>query len=211
MRLRHRLVQKTTLEQHLLLEQRLSIRNELFARRLALLEALGVERWTPHAECPRCGYALTPAEILDGFLDDPRDFSTKCPRCTSRRFPAQLSLPSDAGSTTLIFYCAIQVQSMLRAAKKFSPEAIEQLNPSLYRSALIHFGSMANAFKTIGVSVSTSEKTAWRAKVLPFLGTMPDTHIARIVGKSPSAIRKLRYEHDIDAFVFRNVLDDLDA
>jgi len=65
---------------------------------------------------------------------------------------------------------------------------------------MTHFGSLANAFKKMGVKYTKEEKTLWHVKVQPFLGRMPDKMIAEVVGVGPALISALRRSYRIPRF-----------
>ena len=49
-----------------------------------LVEAVHGDKFSPKAVCPACLHPLTDYEIMKGFKDDPRDYTTGCPKCTHR-------------------------------------------------------------------------------------------------------------------------------
>jgi len=184
----------TRLEISLSPEQRLRIRLNL---RLALLETLSNDRYRAKATCPACNRRLTSMEILKGFRRDPRDYTTRCPRC-GHRFNAQLILTTPSGQIELQLFCAEQTLNQLLGKDCFKPIEFMKVFPSVYRSVLFHFGSLKAAFTKLKVNYRYSEKhLQWQNKVRRFLGRLPDAVIASAVGVSTSSVRKLRIKLDI--------------
>ncbi len=188
-------------EQRLETSHRLTI-DQRFALRLELLLVLGGTNYRPKAVCPKCGHVLTDAEILKGFNRDPNDLLTTCPKPDCReRLRAHLRWSSSAGSAELQFFCPTQTTHALEGRQGRSPEELEKDNPSVYHSAITHFGTLKTAFASIGVAYAFNERVDWRRKVTPFLGQMPDTLIAECAGISASSVRRLRTKQRIRPFV----------
>lgn len=186
----------------LTLGQRIEIANRLLAMRLSLISHLAGVNYEPLPKCPACKYHLTLLETLQGYNSDPTDLTTGCPKCKSR-FVAQLR----SGSAELQWYCPSQTQYALREFAHLPPEEILRLNPSLYHSAISHFGTVTAAFADDGITYAHKEETLWHSKVQPFLGKLPDAIIGEIVGVSSREITKLRRAFGIAGFKRSRTLD----
>jgi hypothetical protein len=81
-----------------------------------------------------------------------------------------------------------------------SPKAIEGHDPAAYKSAVFHFGGLAQAFKEIGVKYTEESFDGWLEKVAEFLGRLPDTKIAQAINKPASFVRRLRNKLGIKRF-----------
>ncbi len=191
------------LEQHQTQEQKEVQRMEM---RMHLAQILRGEQINPEAICPQCNHRLTPEEILAGFTRDPNDFTTQCPQTDcKRRFEAQLVWARGAGTRAEVtFLCPSQALEQLKGRDQLSPETIMQNHGQVYRSALVHFGSLKAAFKENGVDYLFDEIDGWKSKIEPFLGSMPDTIIAECCGVSVDRIRRLRTKLCIRPFNFRS-------
>ena len=175
--------------------------------RISLRQELLGGSYRPQAVCPACEHKLTPLEIMEGFNNDPNDFTTKCPLC-GKRFMAQLILPLPGGNIELIFYCRVQVLARLTLMHLLSPEQIAQQYPSEYRSAVMHFGNLHEAFGILGIEYQFPRAALdWRNKVLAFVGKLPDPEIARVAGVSATTIRRWRQQHKIPAYNQRDELE----
>jgi len=201
MELRLSLTQKLCQRQEL--TQRLVI-GQLFTLRLALIQELRSEQYRPRAECPECGRKLTPGEIIQGFNDDPRDFTTCCTGC-GRRFEPKLICFADGARVELPFFCNSQMLEQLRGKELLSPKQLARRHPAIYRSAIVHHGGISQAFKEIGINYQFEEIPNWQAKVEPFLGRLPDGMIARCVDVSPSVIRRMRQKQGIGPYTRRKL------
>lgn len=181
-------------------EMRLKVETKLNKLMMSLISAVRGEKYKSEAECPKCSRKLKPLEILKGFSDDPTDFRTTCPKC-GERFSARLVCRDATGSISVAFYCPSQTLDQLRShVAPVVPQEFKRTYPNVYRSAIVHFGSLGAAFKEIGVAYHHKEVGAWKEKVKPFLGELPDAMIARIVEKSVSVVRRLRVSLGIATF-----------
>ncbi len=171
--------------------QKLSMRNEL-------RDAMGDKPWHPKAVCHFCSKRLTNEEILKGFLDDPNDTTTECPKC-KQRFQPLLTRWESSSEMSLMFYCELQTLDRLQDMERLNPNDIRSKNASLYESALSHFGSLSAAFKRLGIKYARAQK-AWKDKVRPFLGDYPDALIAECVGVSRSSVQKYRTDLGIGSW-----------
>lgn len=149
--------------------------------------------------CKQCKHTLTALEILKGFSTDPLDTTTACPKCGARNLPL-LGYRTDSGSVIIEMLCASQTLYALRGWDMLSPKALEKHNPSAFKSAVYHFGGLAQAFKEIGVKYAEESFDGWLEKVAEFLGRLPDTQIAKAINKPPSFVRGLRNKLGIKRF-----------
>lgn len=191
--------------------QRLLAFSHTFGLRLALVGELR-EPYKPKGDCPSCGREMTPAEIIRGFNQDPRDFTTCCTKCGCR-FPPRLILAggSGIGRVEMAFYCAIQTLDQLRGKEHLLPKTIAKSSPAVYRSAIIHFGSLKSAFKKDGVDYPYEEEVNdWKNKIQPFLGRLPDTVIADCVDKPVGIIRKMRKDLGICRYTADKALAEIE-
>ncbi len=196
--------------------QRLSVslRNEVSLRlviaRRELIESLRgkEERFSPHAVCPNCSHVLSQVEILKGFLDEARDTSTGCPKCTTR-FQPMMEARGAYSQTVLPFYCSMQVLDRLMEIGPKSPEAILKEEPAVYYSAIVHHGSLAAAFEEIGTEYPHDDEIVERDKrVAPFLGILSDRMIAEVARMKVSAVRTLRRGLGIPPYRRNAILED---
>ena len=187
------------------LQQRLDLRlvqAHIINLRLTLLQELRQVTYTPEGKCSRCARQLTLLEILEGFSDDPTDFLTVCTACGTR-FNPKLKYKDDLGGIELNFICPAQVLAGLRDlenANLCSPAMIRVNNASLYHSALIHFGTLRNAFKKVGIKYNFKEVASWKPRIRRFLGHLPDGVLAKFAGVSRSTIWCLRKKLGIPPF-----------
>ncbi len=173
-----------------------------FAVQVQILQELYGEDYTPRARCPRCNRDLKPQEILEGFLDDPNDFTTQCPndRCAFRFAPHLVRTFIEGGTAELPFYCSVQVLGMLDKCVGMPWEELEKSQPAMVKSARFHFGTVTNAFSQIGQEYSGEPSLEWWEKVRSFLGKVSDGLIAECAGKSRSMVRRLRRKLGIPPF-----------
>lgn len=191
------------LEQRLAPEQRLEIEEAELGLRFELASALHDDNFKPEARCPKCGYGLTLRDILRGFKNDPKDFTTECPTC-KERFPAELVVRSSYSSGHLYFLCPAQTKARFDGKHQLAPEQLQKFDPSAYRSALFHFGSVGKMFTEMGFSYGFPDEIEdWKKKVEPFLGKLPDTVIYLYLeghGIRLRDIRKLRKRLNIPVY-----------
>lgn len=200
-----RLVQRQTMEQR----QRFELRQ--CQVHMELLHAIRDEQFDPRAGCPKCQKQLTIPEILRGFNRDPNDLTTECPKCHTR-FPSQLVCTPRLGvSIEMPFYCPSQTLANLPGLQGLAPDALLAKHPAVGRSAIVHFGSLRNAFARACIAYVFAEKFDWRDKVVPFLGKLPDSDIASAVNVTSAMIRRLRIKHGIAAFSRRDALETVEV
>jgi hypothetical protein len=190
------------LSQRLTVAQRQDI---VLSLRLELLHILRGEYGKPHAICPKCDHRLTAAEILRGFGEDPYNFTTTCPRKScAAQFEAQLHCYTGTNNLSraeMRFYCPSQtIHRLTEALCSLSPEDFRNKEPSLYFSALTHFGTLKRAFKEARFTYLHQEIRDWKDKVCAFLGRLPDSVIAECVGVSTGQVRLLRRQLEIDPY-----------
>ena len=191
MQLIQRQKQEQRLEQRLTQEQRILLRTHLFSLRMELVNILREERYVPKAECPKCLRQLTPIEIICGFNRDPNDYTTCCSAC-GHRFEPKLICFYDGGQMELPFFCDSQALSQLHGKENISPDELARKHPAIYRSAIVHHGTITGAFRKIGIEYRFEEVSDWKNKIKPFLSSMPDTAIAECVGVSVSTVSAMR-------------------
>lgn len=191
--------QRLDLYQRLTLEQRVLLGGYLHDLGVELTGAIREERYQPVAQCFQCSHKMEPVDILHGFRDVVDDFTTECPKC-HHRFEPKLICFAGAGSIELPYFCSVQVLGRLRTVADKPPEVITRELPGEYRSAVIHHGTLRNAFQKLSIRYDFPEVTAWESKAQPFLGRLPDTVIARCTGVSVSIIRARRHKAGIRRF-----------
>lgn len=196
-------------EARLSAEQRLQIANQLFGLRMDLIHALRGERYQAGEACPHCDNRLSPAEIIGGFNQDPDDFSTRCVAC-GYRFEPRLVCFGDGTRIEVPFYCAMQVLHRLPGKEILSPEEFMKTHPAIYRSALVHHGSLRKAFAKMDIVYSFEETSGWKDKIIPFLGRLSDRAIAECVNVSAMTIGNLRRKLGIPVYSKRAVLADVE-
>lgn len=180
-------------------EQRLELSCYLFGARMELIQSLREEQYEPRATCPHCTRRLEAPEIIAGFNDDPRDFTTQCPKCRTR-FEPRLICFAEGGNLELPFYCSQQILAQLPGKEALAPEEFSRLHPAIYRSTIVHHGGIRKAFGLVGLPYPFEEVDDWRHKIRPFLGRLPDTVIAGCAGVSAATIRAIRRKAGIRRF-----------
>lgn len=168
--------------------------------RLDLIQTLRLEPCTVKATCPTCYHSLDADEINKGFSDDPNDFKTQCPCCRTRFAATIVCLPDGIMKMELPFMCAGQVLYRMRDLGHLQPDEIAGKHQAVYRGAILHFRSLAAAFRQVGVNYGKIELRDREVKVKPFLGQMPDAMIAEIMNVSESYIRRLRIKYEIPTY-----------
>lgn len=203
MSMSHRLEHRQSLR--LSTDQKLEVGHRMIQIRMELAESIHGRRYNQKGVCPKCGRTLTSREILEGFIDHPTDTTTECPQCTTRFQPKLVSL-GIGSSIEVSFMCSGQVLHALRDQDTKKPDEIARYLPSVFQSAVLHFGSLRAAFKRLGEKDGTpidyphEDFGDWKTKVRPFLGQLPDTHIAEIVGVSKTTIGNMRREQGITRY-----------
>jgi len=198
------------IEARLTMAQRILVHAHLHALVIELAGVLRDERYEPQASCPRCFRKLTPLEILKGFREVVTDFTTGCPECQHRFEPLLISF-GNASNVELRYYCPMQVLERLRSLSAHQPDYIARELPGEYRSAVIHHGTLKNAFQQIGVEYPYSDVEGWESKAQPFFGRVPDTAIAKCTGVSVFVVRSTRKKAGVPAFNKRAALQEAEA
>jgi hypothetical protein len=167
--------------------QKLSI--DLFQLKNELIEKMYGLRYQSFGICPECSRILTSHEILTGFVNDPVDTRTKCPRC-SFLFKTELINRKDYGGVYLRYYCPLQVIESLKNMGLLTKGEMRIMNPSVYHSCLSHFGNLRMAYAEAGYKYK--EVIKWKEDVFEFLGQLPDKVIAVVAGVSATTVRNYR-------------------
>lgn len=196
------LQQLTRLQQTLIQSHRLKLR-------LALIQEFYGERYKPDAKCPQCGHDLTPVEIIAGFNKDTQDFTTCCPSC-GQRFQPVLICFGEGHQIELPFYCGVQTLAKMYGMENLKPEQFLREAPAVYRSAITHYGSISSAFEEIGVKYKFDNVNDWENKIIPFLGCLPDTIIAKHANVSVQNIRSKRRKLGISRYTARKILNEIE-
>lgn len=186
-------------------KQSLAIRQGLLLRQRELVEAVQGTRYQPRAECLACGHRLTDLEILKGFRDDPTDYTTQCPKCKAR-FEPKLYAASQYSRVLVAYYCPTQTLQQLPALRDVSLYEFRTKYSAVYNSAVVHFGGLKQAFARLGMTYAHEADLDWRKNVGPFLGKMPDTVIAKLLGTKVGQVRRLRNSKGIGPFRHRDLL-----
>ncbi len=203
--------QRQTLRQGLELShaQRLKLEQTLIDRRRELILALRGANYQPQAMCPMCAHRLNSAEIVRGFLRDPHDISTKCPKCDHRFQARMVGDITGFSRVELAFMCPDQSRHALEGWPELSPEGLEKRSPAAYHSAMFHWGSLKAAFAAWGITYDREPRCPWRQKVVSFLGKLPDVEIARAAGVSTQTIGRYRRQLGIERFYKSDLADEI--
>jgi len=196
--------------QRLTQEQSQLIKQYCLQVRLQMIDDLYGYRYNPEGVCPECDRRLTLLEILDGFREDPNDFSTLCTGC-GHRFNPKMAFKDAFSSGELPFYCSVQTLDMLPGKECFGPDEFKRSHPAIFHSAKFHFGTLGQAFAQKGIHYGYDESVDWKEKVQPFLGRLPDTVIAKYASVSGQAVRRLRRKWCIVAFCKGSVLAEIEV
>jgi ribosomal protein S27AE len=183
----------------LTLAQRQEVKNQIISLRVDLARELSDSKYKPEAGCPKCGKELTVPEIIKGFRDDPQDFTTACPRC-GERFMAKAVNRSSVGRGEFTFFCALQTLDQLKGLEILDKPTLQSREPAIYYSAMMHYGSLNHAFRRINVLYQFEELPNWQEKVAGYLGRLPDTVIADVVGVGVRQVRQYRTKLRIARF-----------
>ncbi|MDP3727371.1 MAG: hypothetical protein Q8R35_01885 [bacterium] len=181
---------------------RLELAQRMISSQLRLVGAVRGEHYRVGETCPRCHHRLTAAEIIHGFRRDPHDLTTRCRRCR-HRFPPKLELGMNGSRAEVPFFCKTQTAHRLPPLKELAPTELRRTEPAVYHSAIVHWGSLSSAFASLHIRYVFPEFPLgrdWHAKIVPFLGRLPDTMIARACSTNVEAIRALRRERGTPAF-----------
>ncbi len=189
-------------------EQKVQVEEYSLALRVELIQKLRDERYEPKGVCPKCSRKLSPIEIIRGFNQDPNDFTTCCSAC-HYRFEPTLVCFGKAVNMELPFYCDCQTLEKLRGKEILETEQLAREHPVIYRSAIMHHGSIRGAFRKIGIHYDFEKISDWKNKILPFLGRLPDTIIAECVGISVNVIRNTRRKIGVSRYTKLKILEEI--
>lgn len=89
----------------------------------------------------------------------------------------------------------------MKGKEHLSPAELSRQHPAIYRSAIVHHGSIRGSFAKLGITYKFEEIFNWENKVTAFLGRLPDTIIAECVEVSTSVIRRMRQKLKIPAYM----------
>lgn len=185
--------------------QQQAIKTAQLQLRRDLVGALHGGTFTPKATCPQCGRGLTDLEIMKGFLDDPKDYTTQCPGC-KRRFPPRLRRVEDTSTTEVAMFCPAQTLDQLPELAETPVDEFQTKHDGVYQSALLHFGGLKQAFARIGLTYKHEADLNWKKIVNDFLGKMADTVIAELAHVSAKAVGNLRRSLKIPRYLIANDL-----
>lgn len=104
-----------------------------------------------------------------------------------------------------MYLCPVQTLHLLPELQNTPLEEIQRWHATVYHSALTHFGGLKQAFAKLGVRYAYEEDLDWRKNVGPFLGKLPDTVIAKLLGASVWQVRRLRNSKNIAPFRMRDL------
>lgn len=200
----HEVSQTVTHKKTMSQRQDVAIQQTMLQRQRELVEAVCGIRYQPHGDCGQCGHRLTDLEILKGFRDDPRDYTTECPLC-HWRFEPRLHASTQFTSLQIMYLCPTQTLDKLASLQNTPLDEIKSLHATAYHSALTHFGGLKQAFAQLGMEYAFEADLDWRKKVVPFLGKLPDTVIAKLLGASVWQVRRLRAAKSIAPFRVRDL------
>ena len=201
--LSQRIETRQTLEMKM--EQKAKMLARLLALKMELISVIHGERYETKAHCPQCSRKLSGVEIISGFNQNPKDFTTRCTGCNHRFEPSLICL-DDISSIEIPFYCSAQVLDQLRGLQDLTTDELARKHAGIYRSATVHHGSIRSAFKMIGIEYQFEEFTNWKNKITPFLGLLSDKTIADCVNVSPYIVRKLRNQLGVAGYSKAKVL-----
>lgn len=125
--------------------------------------------------------------------------------------PRLICFIGKASQIEIPFFCEMQTLAQLNGKENLSPEELDRQYPGVYRSAIVHQGSISRAFAKIGIDYPFEEISDWRTKVVPFLGRMRDTLIADCANAPVSAIRAMRRKLGISRFTLEKALKEAEA
>lgn len=183
----------------------MEIRQALLELRLNLIGAIHGGSYRPKAQCPACSRHLTSLEIIQGFRNDPTDYTTACTACRAR-FEPKLVWKMDAIEAEIPFFCSTQVLEQLRGLENKSPDQIQLEDVAVYHSVRVHYGNLRRAFEKIGIPYAFENVTNWKERVRDFLGKLPDTVIAEVVDMPVRTVRNLRKSLGIASFHRRDAI-----
>lgn len=200
--------------QELTLEQRHAVKLELEQRLLGLISAVRDFSFTPKGVCPNCSHKMDSIEILEGFSRDPKDPRTTCPKC-KHQFSAKLVVSDNHSSVEILYYCPDQVLEILRIEPSMtliSPSEFRQHHAAVFHSAVRHFGSLTSAYEKVDVKYLFQElppEEELLQKAEPFMGTLSDSVIARVIRVHTKKVYRYRKAKGIKAYNRSDVADEV--
>ena len=189
--------------------QRILIQESALTIRLELIEALRGSKYEPRGDCPRCNRKMSPFEIIKGFNNDPKDYTTECTGCHYRFEPKMVAGVGQYSTAMLPFFCSMQTLDQMRSIQPVVADQFMKEHPAVYHSAIVHHGGLRQAYAKIGIQYPYEEITDWRKKIKDFLGRVPDTLIAKAVDKSVKTIREMRKRDKVPAYNVHRALKEV--
>lgn len=147
--------------------------------------------------CPKCNVVA---------MYKPDGVMYKCISCGHRFTDAQAVTKTfykvrQIGSESVMQvprYDIIMLKEKISTVSPFvTPVALHNSDNVLYINLLAQFGSLASAFATVGIVYANPAKESWQTTVIDYLGIIPDSQIAKIVGVSHTQIWLLRQRFGI--------------
>lgn len=183
-------------------------REIVWRRQRELVEAVTGKKFTISCVCrnSNCAHKYTEWEVLNWF--DVDGFTVECPDCSWHSEPRMAVVMEHGANLQRIetpFYGPSLVLDRLRQYLKPIP-VNSRGQYAFCNSAVVHFGSLERAYALLGMEYPFGEKLDWTERVDPFLGRLPDTVIAGLLGTDASRIRRLRRDMRISPFDSRRVL-----
>lgn len=182
------------------------------ALRFELCEAVGKSGFVPHGPCMNLGCPGQPAPpdaVREWVCREGADPPVCCSACglpVDRRLRFEGFLPGCSVETR--FYGPAETGQRLLAEKDTPFRLLRHDHLGLYHSAISHFGGLRQAFDYLGAVYGDAAQLDWRAQVGDFLGKLPDTVIAEVVGASVADIRRRRQQAGQPPFTRRRALEE---
>lgn len=178
------------------------MKNSQFEEYLSLLLGIWNLLIRPTARCEHCSKSLTVTEIVSGYRsDDAEDCTTACPTCGARLYAITLD---SFGVRRCALWSAPYALRRLSGMAKWRLDQIAG-HPSVYHSAIFHFGSLFHAFQCIGTEYRR-ERLDLNAKGYVCLGKISDDDIAKIFGVRYGLIGEMRKKLHIPRYPSRGSL-----
>lgn len=176
--------------------------------RFEVISALNDFEYWFENQCPKCGYLLNFLEVCGGFSKSSNNLNTGCPSC-GKRFRPRLAWRQIWGITVGGWFeesllSPAVVKSCLRGLEMGTLDDIRKYHSTLYHSAIVHNGTLSNAFREAGSSRHVlGEFSGLREKaqrIQRFFGKLSDSEIARLSGLSTATVRSLRKKAGIKPY-----------
>ncbi len=173
-----------------------------FQGRVRLFNAVYQATYELSALCPTCSEMRENEQALS-FVEEenPRDnlASLRCPGCKALMDVTLIINEARKEEDGFLLWRRNAIMATLLDEKHPfpSPETLRKKHGEEFHwSLLFHFGSYKDAMRSRGVSDYKDSllPTSWHNVVRPFLGTMPDSMIGHLVGRSGAAIQQFRAE-----------------